>query len=234
MPPSDPTLEARKERAWRDVAAIDAALDRGEMDEATWHARMQRLIVPAYTSATNPRAQSGFRGDEVRWERARRFVLDAVDHDGTFLDIGCANGYLMECLATWAVADGIALEPYGVELSPELVDLARARLPAWTDRIFSGNALTWTPPFRFDFVRTGLEYVPARRRADLVRHLLAAATKPGGRLIIGAWTEEVANPKTESDLAAWGFPVSGRSEVPHPDDARLVRRVLWIDAPCRS
>lgn len=234
MPQPDSGFEAHKERAWREVAAIDAALERGEIDEAAWHARMQGLIVPAYTAATNPRGQSGFSGDEARWERARRFILRAVDHGGTFLDIGCANGYLMDCLAHWAAQDGVALEPYGLDLSPQLTALARANLPAWRDRISCGNALTWIPPLRLDYVRTGLEYVPNVRRADLVRHLLGVAVKPGGRLIIGAFTEEVDDPKAETCLASWGFSVSGRSEVPHPDDDRLARKVLWIDAPAAS
>lgn len=230
LPDQDEALQARKERRWRDIADMDAALARGDITEGEWFDRGQQLIVPAYTAATNPRSQSGFGGDEARWEKARRFILDAVDHDGTFLDIGCANGYLMECLSTWVAGKGIALEPYGLDLSAELVALAKSRLPGWTDRLFVGNALTWIAPFRFDFVRTGLEYVPPRRRPDLVAHLLRTAVAADGRLIIGAYTEEVDDRRTEADLVAWGHPPSGGSEVPYPDDPRLVRRLVSIDA----
>lgn len=75
------------------------------------------------------------------------------------------------------------IEPYGLDLAPRLAELARRRLPQWADRIVVGNALTWEPPRRFDFVRTELVYVPDARRGDYVRRLLAAVVAPRGRLI---------------------------------------------------
>src|SRR5439155_1493026 len=86
-------------------------------------------------------------------------VCGAMKLDGTFLDVGCANGLLMETLVEWCAAMRIRIEPYGLDIVPELAALARTRLPQWADRIFVGNALTWSPPLRFDFVRAGLEYV---------------------------------------------------------------------------
>ena len=143
---------------------------------------------------------------------------------GTFLDIGCASGYLMECMAEWCTA----CEPYGLDIAPELVELARQRLPRWSERIFAGNAMTWQPPIRFDVVRTGLEYVPARRRRDLVARLLHDVVGERGRLIIGVYSEEVDRRTTERELAAWGFAIAGRTERMH-NDPRLVYRAVWID-----
>jgi hypothetical protein len=137
--------------------------------------------------------------------------VDALDRDGTFLDCGCANGYLMECV-------------------PEFVELARRRLPQWADRIWVGNAASWLPPLRFDAVRIGLEYVPEHRRAELVAHLLRKVVAAGGRLIVGPFTEEVEQRTTEDDLAGWGHVIAGRSELPHRDP-RVVRRLVWVDVP---
>ena len=131
------------------MAAIDAALARGELDEEGWHQAMADLVVPAYLAGANPRAQSGHSGDAERWESARRLLLDAVERPGSFLDIGCANGHLMECLHAWAAEDGIELEPWGLEISVELAELARRRLPHWRDQIAVGDALDWRPPRRF-------------------------------------------------------------------------------------
>jgi hypothetical protein len=90
---------------------------------------------------------------------------------------------------------------------------------------------------RFDFVRTGLEYVPLRRRRDLVERLMHEAVAPDGRLIIGTFNEEQDELRTEASLeeviAGWGFAIAGRSERPHYHDDRLLYRVLWIDAPHR-
>jgi len=36
-----------KDNAWRETAEIDARLERGDIDEAGWHAEVARLIVPA-------------------------------------------------------------------------------------------------------------------------------------------------------------------------------------------
>jgi hypothetical protein len=30
------------------------------------------------------------------WKHARSLVVDAIDRPGSFLDLGCANGYLVE------------------------------------------------------------------------------------------------------------------------------------------
>ena len=142
---------------------------------------MAEVFEAAYLAGDNARAQSGFGGDEARWEAARRPITEAVDRDGSFLDIGCASGYLLESIVEWSPH---RIDPYGLELTPGLAGLARRRLPQWADRIFVGNALTWEPPRRFDFVRTELVYVPSERRADYVHRLLADVVAPDGRLIV--------------------------------------------------
>jgi SAM-dependent methyltransferase len=135
----------------------------------------------SYLASDDPRRQSGFGGDEARWEAARRPIVEAIDRDGSFLDVGCANGYLLESLIRWSER---RIEPYGLDFSPRLVELARARLPAWADRIFLGDVLDWEPPRRFDFVRTELVYAPRERRRELVERLLVRVVSPGGRLIV--------------------------------------------------
>jgi hypothetical protein len=223
-----PPIELSIDRGAREWAARDAALAAGEIDEAGWFAATAAVLVPAYLAGDNPRAQSGHSGDEARWEAARRPILAAVDRPGDFLDIGCASGYLMECLHRWAAQDGIALEPYGLDISPELAELARARLPHWAERIWTGNALYWVPPRRFDYVRTGLAYVPPGRGTDLVAHLLENAV--GRRLIVGIHNEARDRAGYEETVAAAGYRIAGRVEVTKPDDPRVVRRAFWIDA----
>ena len=157
------------------------AHDRGEIGVEAWFAGMAEIFEAAYSEGDNPRAQSGFGGDEARWEAGRRPIADVIDGDGSFLDIGCASGHLLESVVRWSP---YRVEPYGLELSPGLAELARRRLPQWAERIFVGNALTWDPPWRFDFVRTELVYVPEPRKQELVKRLLARVAAPGGRLIL--------------------------------------------------
>lgn len=221
-------LAAAKERAWREAAGIDAAYRRGELDEAGWHAAWLAIVEPAYLGADNPRAQSGHSGDPARWEYARRLLTQALPGDCALLDIGCASGHLMECLVDWAAADGIRVEPYGVDISAGLADLARRRCPQWADRIFTGNAAHWRPPRRFDVVRTGLEYVPPDQAGRYLRHLVEHAIAPGGRLIVGVYNEERDRTTVEDEVRSHGYPIAGRTSRPHRHPA-LAYKALWLD-----
>jgi hypothetical protein len=107
-------------RGWQLLEPIEAAYERGEIDVAEWHRRIGAIIGPAYLAATNPRGQSGASATAAGWEHARRFIFAAVNRDGTLLDVGCANGYLMECAVAWLAESGRRIEPYGLEILPPL------------------------------------------------------------------------------------------------------------------
>jgi hypothetical protein len=141
----------------------------------------------------------------------------------------------MECAVNWLAEDGIRIEPYGLEILPDLAAIACRRLPDWADRIAVGNALDWIPGRSFDFVRTGLEYVPSALRAQLVAHLLEDVVAPGGRLIVGAHSEPAGSPpQLQAEVANWSCGIAGAVEVPHAYDDRVVRRAFWLDKPMRS
>jgi SAM-dependent methyltransferase len=212
-----------KENAWRESADLDAQLASGEIDEETWHHEWQSMLVPAYLSAPTPWQQSGKSGTYEDWVYARSLVAHAIDRDGSFLDVGCANGYLMECLPGWTHFD---VEPYGLDLSKELAALARDRVPEWAGRVWVGNVLRWQPARRFTYVRTGLDYVPKRRRRELVERCLGWCD----RLIVGVFGEHASERTTEELLRSWGFDIAGRSERAHRLKPGMEHRVLWIDA----
>ena len=60
-----------------------------------------RTLEAAYLKEDDPIRQSGFSGGAQRWRSERGPILEAIDVDGELLDIGCANGYLLECLVRW-------------------------------------------------------------------------------------------------------------------------------------
>lgn len=226
-----PLIDAVLDRGHAALAAHDQDLASGKITEDEWYRLNQGLIVGPYLAGANPRAQSGHSGDEARWLEARGDLVQAIDRPGTFLDIGCANGHLMETTVQWAAARGHEIEPYGLDLSPELADLARSRLSHWQDRIFTGNALDWTPPRRFDFVHImELSYVPVTRRRALFEHLLLNVCAPGGRLILGPANERRETLAAAEQVRSFGWGIAGAAERPH-SDPRVMRRVLWVDAP---
>jgi SAM-dependent methyltransferase len=214
---------------------IDDALADGEIAEEEWYERNRKYLETAYLARNDPQGQSGLGGDAAHWERRRRVIVEAIDRDGTFLDVGCANGLLMETMVTWAATRGIRIEPYGLEISPRLAALAQARLPGWAHRIYVGNAIDWEPPRQFDYVRTELVYVPAARQPQLVAHLLERAVAPGGRLIACAYREVGTKDALpiRASLHAWGFAVNGEAIATDSDDGGVATRVVWLDSACR-
>jgi hypothetical protein len=78
----------------------------------------------------------------------------------------------MESVVEWS---DHAIEPYGLDFVPALVDLARARLRHWADRIWLGDAATWEPPFRFDFVHTRIELGSIEHIRTFSRRLIVSS-----------------------------------------------------------
>ncbi len=226
----DEELEHAREHGWRELASIDDAYARGELDVDGWHAAVLGVIEPAYLTAETDEMGSGHGGTPEEWRETRGLVMAAVDSDASFLDVGAANGLLMASVHAWGHERGLAVEPYGVEISPRLAELARRRYPQWADRIWTANAATWRPPRRFDVVRTGLEYVPADRQPAFVAHLLDRVVAPGGRLVVGKSNERTDQPSYADRLAEWGWRVAGEVRVQHAHPG-LERTVVWVDRP---
>lgn len=175
----------------------------------------RRLLDAAYLGAGTAEGGSGFGGTPQEWRQAREQICDAIDSDGTFLDIGCANGLLMQSIVAWSAERGHRVEPYGIDHSPALVELARQRLPQWADRIFVGDALTWSHPdgMRFDVVAVLTDVVAERRHADLINHLLDRVVAPGGRLLLNSYGGS-SRLTGEAVLRRHGFPVDGLTSLP--------------------
>jgi len=219
----------------RSFAEIDAALASGERAESAWYDQVRDLIERAYLATDDPQTQSGLGGDAAHWARRRRVLVEAIDRDGTILDVGCANGLLMETLVAWAGERGYRLEPYGLDISPRLAALARARLPQWAERIFVGNVVDWEPPRRFDYAFTGLEYVPAARQPDLVARLRSRIVAPGGRLVFTSYRARgaaEAAPLAER-LRSWGVPVTGEAVAFDDATGVVATRIVWSDTTPR-
>jgi SAM-dependent methyltransferase len=142
-----------------------------------WFEANKVLFETAYLAGTTTPWQRSGVGlhtprSERDWEVLRRPIADCVRHSGTFLDIGCANGYLLECLLGWTQERRLEMMPYGLDFSGALVALARKRLPQYAHQLFMGNAWDWSPPRRFDFVNSTLDYLPPELQEVYVHRLL--------------------------------------------------------------
>jgi hypothetical protein len=71
--------------------------------------------------------------------------------------------------------------------------------------------------------------MPRGRLRDFFEHLFRDCLAPGGRLILGPYTEEGEDRRTESDIRSWGYAPKGTCEKSHQDIGALHRRMLWFD-----
>jgi hypothetical protein len=217
---------AAKARAQSAIEAASKALARGALAQSEWHRAVTDALAEAYLAENDPRWQSGFDGDPEMWREARAFLLDVVPHSGSFLDVGAANGHLIECLALWARDRGIDLDLFGLELNPRLAAAGRSRLPALAHHIYTGNVMDWSPPRRFTYVRTGLEYVPTNQAPALVKRLRDVFLEPGGRLLVGPINVD----QRAETVAVFRAAGASQDEVSAVDRNGKTRLVIWTTA----
>lgn len=192
----------RCECGFRFVVSIDELED--------WFSEIRSLLENGYLPAETPWKQSGQSGPFEEWVRLRIPISECVETSGTFLDIGCANGFLLECLLDWTLRKGVQIEPYGVDYSKKLADLAKERLRGFADNIFVGNAWDWEPPMRFDYVRTEVCYVPMNMAEAYISRLLNDFLVEGGRLLVAQYRsrrEDLSRDWVDDYLSRLGFNV---------------------------
>ena len=182
----------------------------------------------AYLAETEPTRQSGFLGGEARWREERGLILEAVEGDGDFLDVGCANGYLVQCLSEWARENGIALTPFGVDQGAGLIELARKRLPQFASHFWAANVWDWAPPRRFRYVYTMTDLVPDHLLKDYLLQLMDHYVERGGTLIVGdygSYSKKQPAPDITAILTGFGFSVAGSAtcgDLP-------ISHVAWVE-----
>ncbi|HXY91791.1 MAG TPA: class I SAM-dependent methyltransferase [Acidimicrobiia bacterium] len=212
------------EEATRSYRAIDRVAF-----AAGHRAELERL----YLAAATAEGGSGFGGTREQWRAAREPITDAIDHDGTFLDLGCANGLLMESVRQWCGERGVVIEPYGVDIAAGLVEHARERLPDWADRIWQGDAATWVHPDgrRFDYVHTLLDCADRERRGDLLDHVIRDVARPGGTLLVSHYARSTTHDRSAAQqLRALGYTPVGESR-PGLHDPYSPPTTAWVDVP---
>lgn len=216
------------------VEAADAS--RRTMSYEQRAADTHRTLVGAYLAAGPGPGGSGFGGSEEEWREARGVLLDAVDFSRSpvrFLDHACANGHLAVSMARWAREAGLELDPYGVDIAPELVARAVADHPELESHFFVGDALTWVHPSGecFDLVHVLLDVVTADLHHGLIQHQLDHVVAPGGRLVLSEYGEPPSGRSAEAQVTRAGFTVAGRTRQPTRAGRDRGFPSVWLQAP---
>lgn len=189
-------------------------------------------LEESYLLRSDPIEQSGFGGGPARWRAEREPILEAISTDGDLLDVGCATGYLLECLVGWGTERGLTLTPYGLDQGARLIALARQRFPDCPDQFYVGNAWDWVPPRRFHYVYMLLDVVPDNHAPSHLSRVFEEFLAPGGRLIVGDYgshSRGIPARDVAAILRTSGLPVIGEAT------ARSVHqtRFAWTERPAR-
>jgi SAM-dependent methyltransferase len=182
-----------------------------KIGQEQWFSSLQHELYDTYLQHDEPWKQSGFSGPEERWVACRKPIADCIDKSGSFLDIGCANGYLLECILKWTAARNLNITPYGLDLSEKLVELAKQRLPEYKQNIYTGNGWLWHNPVRFDFVRTEIVYVPEHLQMRYIERIIGTYLKDRGKLLLAEYRsskDPVNKPWLDRTVEQWGFEIT--------------------------
>ena len=144
----------------------------------------QALMQGSHVSGAPVEALLGY------WIANRRPIVEAIEWSGTFLDIGCANGFLLICLQGWSEHK---LIPYGIDADPASIEAARDLLPEYANQ-FAQVALEnfiepseHSLPESFDYVFwcvwDGLDFNEPQCQT-YAKNTFGAA-RAGGRVILG-------------------------------------------------
>ena len=138
-------------------------------------------------------AEANSGGDFTHWRSIRYFITKAIHKDGTFLDVGCANGFLLRCLLEWSEYDII---PFGIDNRAEVIALAKELLPEYADHFqcVSGDDLDnlerFGLPVKYDFVYRNYWRRNDVGSAEQVKAIVEDLLKhvhDDGRLILGVY-----------------------------------------------
>jgi SAM-dependent methyltransferase len=166
---------------------------------------LKKDISETYIKYKEPWKQAGFLLGQEEWELCKKPIAECIEKPGTFLDIGCSNGYLLESILKW---NSFSIIPYGIDLSLKLIELAKARFPQFSPNFFVANAPDWSSSVHFDYVRTDLDSVLADSQEQYLHKVLNSYVALNGRLLLTEYRSKKDSAKTpwiNEKIEKWDF-----------------------------
>ncbi|MDE1824879.1 MAG: methyltransferase domain-containing protein [Candidatus Micrarchaeota archaeon] len=164
------------------------------------------------------------------WKDSREFLAGTINHDGSILDVGCANGLLLRCLEEWC---RYRLIPYGIDVNPERIQTAKALFPGHISNFAVMRASDVEGieaagfPARFDFVYFNVLddwALDKKEETDTITKLLRLVL-PNGRLVLGFYGIDAAASEAKiKRLEDLGFDLTG--SVHNPSGSQIA---VWMN-----
>lgn len=147
------------------------------------------------------------------WEEGRRFITSAIHKDGSLLDYGCANGFLLRSLQEWSP---YSLDPYGFDTDEDAIRKAQELFSHKRDHFVTPEELEKNPQFprTFDFVYWNVwdNWKFSSPEEIMLLEKLKGITNEEGRLILGLYDTKEENLKKIEQLRTLGYDPSGVTE----------------------
>jgi SAM-dependent methyltransferase len=166
------------------------------------------------------------------WMQRRDFIAKAINKDGTILDVGCANGFLIRCLQEWS---NHKLVPYGIDTDKELIEQAKRLFPENKDNFAKisiediSKIDRFGLPKKFDIIYWNVWDNWDFNNANELNSVkeLSKHVKTGGRLIMGFYNKEKSNNLNRvKKLRSVGFKIDGMIVNPIPKWSEVI---CWIN-----
>lgn len=162
------------------------------------------------------------------WEKRRSFIASSITKDGTILDIGCANGFLLRSLQEWSEHH---LVPFGIDIDLKALEQAK--------NLFQANANNFALlpvedlkrlqevglPGMFDFIywhvwdNVRFENSEEKWATSALEHV-----SKGGRLIMGFYDSRELNSERIEALESLGIKMDGVQINKNGEEI-----ISWID-----
>jgi hypothetical protein len=206
--------EPKKFNAGNKNEIVERPLSAGFMQLIAGEAMQKEMVEGSHVKITSDEKPVPYYEE---WRMGRQFIADIIHKDGTILDIGSANGFLLRCLQEWSDKK---LEPYGIEPDENLLTKSRKLFPGEEDHFValkihelnklaaqgmpeSYDVVFWNVWDNWDF-----KSEEQLKALDMVQDIVAS----GGRLILGFYDENSVAQKRISKLRQQGLSISGTSE----------------------
>lgn len=156
-----------------------------------------------------------------QWEKGRQFITSAIDKDGSLLDYGCANGFLLRSLQEWSEHK---LDPYGFDIDQQSIKNAKMLFPNKIDHFVGPEELKNNEQFpkNFDFIYWNVWdnwKFEKQEELDLLKKL-QESTNPGGRLILGLYDTREQNSKRIEHLKK--LHITPSNTIQNPDGEEVI------------
>lgn len=193
--------------------------------------RARRLVEGSHFYADHP---------SRAWERARKFIANALHKDGTVLDIGCANGFLSKSLESWSSHKHTS---YGIDIVSGDIEKAQKLFPSTPDHFKEYSFKEFISrcpdgfPATFDFIYCcGFD---GRHVTKDDLDTLLGRISPHGRLLLGLYPEREKTDGTGKEpvvhvvtniekLKEYGFTITVLDNTDHPSRGE---KIVIIEKP---